>query len=68
MRIGDAISRKISVTSCALKKCHPGPLCCIWFVNRMLVNLYFVRVLFHGDDMKNIDCICSSLSEDFKTV
>jgi hypothetical protein len=31
---------------------HLGPLCFIWFVNRILEIFDYVRVLFYADDMK----------------
>jgi hypothetical protein len=50
IRIGDAVSKDIKVTSGAPQGSHLGPLCFIWFVNK--ISETFVRVLFYADDMK----------------
>jgi hypothetical protein len=52
IRIGDAVSKDIKVTSGVLQESHLGPLCFIWFVNRISEIFDYVRVLFYADDMK----------------
>jgi hypothetical protein len=51
-RIGDAVSKDIKVTSGVPQGIHLGPLCFIWFVNRISEILNYVYVLFYADDMK----------------
>jgi hypothetical protein len=52
LRIGDAVSKDIKVTSGAPQGSHLGPLCFIWFVNRISEIFDYVRVLFYADDTK----------------
>jgi hypothetical protein len=52
IRIGDAVSRYIKVTSGVPQGSHLGPLCFIWFVNRISEIFVYVRVLLYADDMK----------------
>jgi hypothetical protein len=52
IRIGDAVSKDIKVTSGISKGSHLGPLCFIWFVNRISEIFGYVRILFFADDMK----------------
>jgi hypothetical protein len=52
IRIGDAVSKDIRVTSDVPLGSHLGPLCFIWFINRISVTFDYVRVLFYADDMK----------------
>jgi hypothetical protein len=52
IRIGDAVSKDIKVTSGVPQGSHLGPLSLIWFVNRILEIFDYVRVLFYTDDMK----------------
>jgi hypothetical protein len=52
MRIGDAVSKDIKVTSGVPQGSHLGPLCFIWFVNRISEIFDYVRALFYADDMK----------------
>jgi hypothetical protein len=53
IRIGDAVSKDIKVTSGVQQGSHLGPLYCfIWFVNRISEIFDYVRVLFYADDMK----------------
>jgi hypothetical protein len=52
IKIGDAVSNDIRVTSGVPQGSHHGPLCFIWFVNRISVIFDYVRVLFYADDMK----------------
>jgi Reverse transcriptase (RNA-dependent DNA polymerase)/Endonuclease-reverse transcriptase len=52
IRIGDAVSRDVRVTSGVPQGSHLGPLCFIWFVNRISEIFDYVRVLFYADDMK----------------
>jgi hypothetical protein len=40
------------VTSGVPQGSHLGPLCLLWFVNRILEIFDYVRVLFYADDMK----------------
>jgi hypothetical protein len=50
--IGDAISNYIKVTSGVPQGRHLGPLCFIWFVNRISEIFDNVRLLFYAYDMK----------------
>jgi hypothetical protein len=52
VRIGDAVSKIIRVTSDVSQGSHLGLLCFIWFVNRISVIFDYFRVLFYTDDMK----------------
>jgi hypothetical protein len=52
IRIDDAVSKIIKVTSGVPQGSHLGPLCFIWFVYRISEIFDYVRVLFHADDMK----------------
>jgi hypothetical protein len=52
IRIGDAVSKDNKVTSGVPQGSHLGPLCCIWFVNRISEIFDYVHVLFYADDMK----------------
>jgi hypothetical protein len=52
VRIGDAVSKDIRVKSGVPQGTHLGPLCFIWFVNRIWVVIDYVCVLFYADDMK----------------
>jgi hypothetical protein len=52
IRIGDAVSKDIKVTSGVLQGSHLGPLWFIWFDNRISEIFDYVRVLFYADDMK----------------
>jgi hypothetical protein len=52
IRIGDAVSKDIKVTSGVPQGSLLGPLCFIWFVNRISEIFDYVRVLFYADDMK----------------
>jgi hypothetical protein len=52
IRIGDAVSKDIKVTSGVPQGSHLGPLCFIWFVNRISEIFDYVRVLFYADNMK----------------
>jgi hypothetical protein len=40
------------VTSGVPQVSHIGPLCFIWFVNRISMIIEYVHVLFYADDMK----------------
>jgi hypothetical protein len=51
-RIGDAVSKDIKVTSGVPQRSHLGPLCFIWFFNRISEIFDYVRVLFYTDDKK----------------
>jgi hypothetical protein len=44
--------KDIKVTSGVPQESHLGPLCFIWFVNRISKIFDYVRVLFYADDMK----------------
>jgi hypothetical protein len=52
IRISDAVSKDIKVTSSVPQGSHLGPLCFIWFFNRKSEIFDYVRVLFYADDMK----------------
>jgi hypothetical protein len=52
IRISDAVSKDIKVTSGVPQRNHLGPLCFIWFVNSISEIFDYVRVLFYADDMK----------------
>jgi hypothetical protein len=52
IRIGDAVSKDIKETSGVPQGSHLGPLCFIWFVNRISEVFNYVRVLFYADDTK----------------
>jgi hypothetical protein len=52
IKIGDAVSKDIKVTSGVPQRSHLAPLCFIWFVNRISEIFDYVRVLFYADDMK----------------
>jgi hypothetical protein len=52
IRIGDAVSKDIKVTSGVPQGSHLAPLCFIWFVNRISEIFDNVHVLFYADDMK----------------
>jgi hypothetical protein len=52
IRIGDAVSNGIKVTSHVSQGSHLGSLCFIWFVNRVSEIFDYVIVLFYADDMK----------------
>jgi hypothetical protein len=52
IRIGDAVSKDIKVTSGVPKESHLGPVYFIWFVNRISEIFVYVCVLFYVDDMK----------------
>jgi hypothetical protein len=62
IRIGEALSKDIKVTSDVLQGNHLGPLCFIWFFNRISEIFDYIRVLFYADDMKLF------LSVDSRTV
>jgi hypothetical protein len=46
IRIGEAVSKYIGVTSGVSQGSHLGPLCFIWFVNKISEIFNYVRVLF----------------------
>jgi hypothetical protein len=52
IKIGDAVSKDIKLISGDPQGSHLGPLCFIWFVNRISMIFEYVRVLFYADDMK----------------
>jgi hypothetical protein len=52
IRIGDAVSKDIKLTSGYPQGSLLGPLCFIWFVNRISEIFDYVRVLFYADDIK----------------
>jgi hypothetical protein len=52
IRIGDAVSKDIKVTSGVPQGSYLGALCFIWFGNRISEIFDCVRVLFYADDMK----------------
>jgi hypothetical protein len=52
IRIGDAVSKEIKVTSGVPHASHLRPLCFICLVNRISVIFDYVRVLFYADNMK----------------
>jgi hypothetical protein len=52
IRIGDVVSKDIMVTLGVPQGCHLGPLCFIWFVNRISEMFDYVRMLFYADVMK----------------
>jgi hypothetical protein len=49
---GDAVSKDNTSTSGVPQGSHLGPLCFIWFVNKISEIFDYVRVLFYADDMK----------------
>jgi hypothetical protein len=52
IRIGDAVSEDIKMTSGVPQVSHLGPLSFIWFVNRISEIFDYVRVLFYAEDMR----------------
>jgi hypothetical protein len=52
IKIGDAVSKDIKVTSSVTQGSLLGPLCFIWFVNRISEIFDYVRILFYADDME----------------
>jgi hypothetical protein len=52
IRISDAVSKDIRVTSGVSLGSYLGPLCFIGFVNRISVIFEYVRLLFYAHDMK----------------
>jgi hypothetical protein len=52
IRIGVAVSMDIKLTSGYPQGSLLGPLCFIWFVNRISEIFDYVRVLFYADDIK----------------
>jgi hypothetical protein len=50
--IGETVSKDIRVTSGVPQGSHLGPLCFIWFANRISLIFDYVRLLFYADDMK----------------
>jgi hypothetical protein len=52
IRIGDAVSEDIKMTSGVPQGSHLEPFCFIWFVNIISVIFDYVRVLFYADDIK----------------
>jgi hypothetical protein len=52
IRIGDAVSKDIKVTSGVPQRSHLGPLWIIWFVKGISEIFDYVRVLFYAEDMK----------------
>jgi hypothetical protein len=52
IRTGGAVSKDIRVTSGVPQGNHLGPLCFIWFVNRISMIFEYVRVLFYANHMK----------------
>jgi hypothetical protein len=52
IRIGGAVSKDIMVSSGVTQGSHLGPLCFIWFVNRISMIFEYFHVLFYADDMK----------------
>jgi hypothetical protein len=50
--IGDAVSKDIKVTSGVPQGSQLGPLCFVWFVNRISEIFDYVRLFFYADDMK----------------
>jgi hypothetical protein len=52
IRIGDAVSKDIKVTSGVRQGSHLGPLCFIWFVNRISEIFDYVLELLYADVMK----------------
>jgi hypothetical protein len=52
IRIGGAVSKDIRVISGVPQGSHLGPLCFIWFFNRISMIFEYVRVLLYADDMK----------------
>jgi hypothetical protein len=52
IRIGDVVSKDIEVTSGVPQGSHLGPICFIWFVNRISEIFDYVRVLFYTGDTK----------------
>jgi hypothetical protein len=58
IRICDAVSKDIKVTSDVPHGSHLGPLCFIWFVNRISEIFDYTRVLFYVDDIKLFLLVC----------
>jgi hypothetical protein len=52
IRIGDAVSKDIKVTSGLPQGNYQGPLSFVWFFNRISEIFDNIRVLFYADDMK----------------
>jgi hypothetical protein len=52
IRIVDAVSKDIKVTSGVPQGSHLGPHCFIWFVNRISEIFDYARVLLYANDMK----------------
>jgi hypothetical protein len=52
IRIGDAVSKDIKVTSGVPQESYLGSLCFIWFVKRISEIFDDIRVLFYADNMK----------------
>jgi hypothetical protein len=52
IRNGVAVSKDIRVTSSVPQGSHLGPLCFIWFFNRISMIYEYARVLFYAYDMK----------------
>jgi hypothetical protein len=52
IRISDAVSKDIKVTSDFRQRSHLGSLCLIWFINKISAIFDYVRVLFYANDMK----------------
>jgi hypothetical protein len=54
IRIGDAASKDISVTSGVPQGSHLGTLCFIWFINKISVIFECFRVLFYADERNSL--------------
>jgi Reverse transcriptase (RNA-dependent DNA polymerase) len=52
IRIGSCISSEIKVTSGVPQGDHLGPLCFIWFVNKITLIFKYVRALLYAYEMK----------------